>query len=156
MEANQEFETVPVSLDFISRLGYRETSHPKQYRCIRNGEPLELTVHFFENRSSPKVIYYTEAIYIPNGQIRHITLFQMDKNNDHELLHKFCLHALFFDEHIEARFEEENKFQPPAALIGPKAESWLNWIRVYWNTNHFENTYKELGGLNNNLQLIHD
>lgn len=154
MEANYEFEPIPVSQDFICRLGYRETSHPKQYRAIRNGEPLELTVHLFESRNSSKVIYYTEAVYIPSGQIRHKTLFQFNKDSDPELLHKFCLHTLFFDEKIETSFEEENKFHPPAQLNSPKAESWLNWIRVYWNTNHFNKTYKELGGLCDNQQLI--
>ncbi|RYG24273.1 MAG: hypothetical protein EOO01_43550 [Chitinophagaceae bacterium] len=156
MEANQEFDPIPVSQDFIARLGYHETSHPRQYRGIRNGEPLELTVHFFENGRSQKVIYYTEAVYIPSGKIRHKTLFQFDRNNDPELLHNFCLHTLFFDEKIEARFEEENRFHPPAQLNTSKAEAWLNWIRVYWNTNHFNSTYKELGGLSDNKQLIFD
>lgn len=156
METHQEFEPIPVTQDFITRLGYHETSHPRQYRSIRNGEPLELTVHLFESRNSDKVIYYTEAVYIPTGKIRHKTLFQFDRRNDPELLHKFCLHTLFFDEHIEARFEEENKFHPPAQLNNAKAASWLNWIRVYWNTNHFNTTYKELGGLSDNKQLIHN
>lgn len=156
METNQEFDPIPVSQDLISRLGYHETSHPKQYRSIRNGEPLELTVHFFESRNSAKVIYYTEAVYIPSGKIRHKTLFRFNNGNDHELLHKFCLHSLFFDENIEARFEEENKFHPPAQLNNPKAEAWLNWIRVYWNTNHFNNTYKELGGISDDQQLVRD
>lgn len=154
MEANHEFDPIPVSQDFISRLGYYETSHPKQYRSIRNGEPLELTVHLFESRNSKYVVYYTEAVYIPTGKRRHTTLFQFSKENDHELLHKFCLHTLFFDEKIEARFEEENKFHPPATLNNAKAESWLNWIRMYWNTNHFNSMYKELGGISDNKQLI--
>jgi hypothetical protein len=156
MEANYEFDPIPVSQDFINRLGFYETSHPRQYRSIRNGEPLELTVHLFENRNSKKVIYYTEAIYIPTGKTRHKTVFQFDRESDHEALHKFCLHALFFDEKIEAGFEEENKFHPPAELNNPKAEAWLNWIRVYWNTNHFNATYKELGGLNDNKELINN
>lgn len=155
METIHHADSITAGTDFIARLGYRELYQPRQFRCIRNGEPLELTVHTFENRSLSKVLYYTEALYIPSGKMRHTTLFHFNADSDHEALHKYCLHALFFDERIGAQFEKENRFTPPAHLDLEKAETFLNWVRVYWNSNYFSTRYKELGGLGNEADLLH-
>lgn len=142
------------SSDTIIRLGFRETSAPATFRCIRNGEPLELKIYLFENRNSGRVLYYTEAVYLPTGQLRHTTLFRFSSNEQHEVLHKYCLHTLFFDEQIELLFEQENKFHPPAHLQTAKADTLLHWVRSYWNTRHFNDQYKALGGLNSKKDLI--
>ena len=156
MVTSEAYETATVSFDFISRLGFRAMARPKQFYCVRNGEPLELSIHFFENKNTQKVIYYTEAKYIPTGHLRHVSAFQFKANEAHEKLHKFCLYDLFFDEKIESKFEEENTFHPSPLMNNAKAASWLDWMRVYWNTNHFKSTYKALGGLNCTSQIIHD
>lgn len=142
------------SADFIARLGFRETSRPDTFHCTRNGEPLELKVSSFRHRDDAHVIYYTEAKYLPSGQLRHTALFRFKAGDQHELLHKYCLHTLFFDEQIEAAFEQENKFHPPAHLHTAKADTLLQWVRSYWNTQHFNKKYKALGGLNSKKDLI--
>lgn len=154
METAYHTDNDHTGASFISRLGYRELSAPRQYKCVRNGEPLELTVHLFENLNTTTVLYYTEAIYIPTGKLRHTTLFRFNADSDHEAFHKYCLHALFFDERMGELFEEENKFYPPAHLDPVKAEQLLNWIRLYWNNNYFSTRYKELGGLKNESDLF--
>jgi hypothetical protein len=156
METIQAYETMNVSPDLISRLGFRTVTHPRHFYCVRNGEALELTIHLFENKNTNKVIYYTEAKYILSGKLRHKTLFQFKKEEDHEKQHIFYLHTLFFDETMVAQFEAENTFHPSPLMDKNKSESWLNWIRSHWNTNHFENKYKTLGGLNSPSQIIHD
>lgn len=142
------------SSDFITRLGFREVNTPATFFCTRNGEPLELKVYFFENRDSNDVVYYTEAIYQPAGQLRHTALFRFNRNEPHEQKHKYCLHSLFFDEQIEVLFEQENKFHPPAHLHTAKADTLLDWVRSYWNTQYFNKKYKALGGLNSKKDLI--
>ena len=156
METIQANETMTVSQDLISRLGFRAVTHPRHFYCVRNGEALELTVHLFDNKNTNKVIYYTEAKFILSGKLRHKTLFQFKQDEDHEKQHIFCLHALFFDEGMTAQFEKENTFQPSPIMDKAKSESWLTWIRNHWNTHHFENKYKTLGGLSSPKQLIHD
>lgn len=155
METICQADKNAAATDFISRLGYRELCAPVKLRCVRNGEPLEITVHLFENRTLSRVIYYSEAIYIPSGKLRHTTLFHFNADSEHEALHKYCLHALFFDERIEAQFERENRFGPAGHLDPVRAETFLNWVRVYWNSNHFATRYKELGGLHTENELIH-
>jgi len=155
METMQAYEIMNVSQDQISRLGYRAVTHPRHFYCVRNGEPLELTIHFFENKNTGQVIYYTEAKYIMSGRLRHKTLFRFRKEEDHEKLHVLYLHELFFDEAITAKFEEENTFHPSPLMDKYKSESWLNWIRNHWNTHHFENKYKALGGLHGAADIIH-
>lgn len=140
--------------DFISRLGYRLLQPPRQYHCMRNGESLGLTVHAFENRQLARVLYFTEAVYLPSGRPRHSTLFHFNADSAHEALHNYCLHALFFDERIGERFEEENKFHPPAHLNAEKAEILHHWIRIYWNSHYFATRYQELGGLAPGHDLI--
>lgn len=142
------------SSDFITRLGFREVNTPATFFCSRNGEALELKVYFFENRDSSHVVYYTEAIYQPAGQLRHTALFRFNRNEPHEQMHKYCLHSLFFDEQIEVLFEQENKFHPPAHLHTAKADTLLDWVRSYWNTQYFNKKYKALGGLNSKKDLI--
>lgn len=156
METIQANETITVSPDSISRLGFRAVTHPRHFYCVRNGEALELTIHFFDNKNTNKVIYYTEAKFIMSGKLRHKTLFQFKKEEDHEKQHIFCLHTLFFDETMATQFEQENTFHPSPLMDKNKSESWLNWIRGHWNTNHFESKYKTLGGLNSPNQIIHD
>ncbi|PSK94613.1 hypothetical protein [Taibaiella chishuiensis] len=152
---NALYPAVPhYSSDFIVRLGFRETGTPATFRCIRNGEPLELKVYAFENRNSNQAIYYTEAYYQPTGQLRHTALFRFPNSEQHELMHKYCLHTLFFDEQIGEQFEQENKFHPPAHLQTEKADTLLQWVRSYWNTRHFNEQYKTLGGLNSKKDLI--
>lgn len=154
METSYKNEQLLSGTGFISRLGYREMDKPKQYNCVRNGEPLTLTVYTFENRNLHHILYYTEAVYIPAGKMRHTALFRFNADSDHEALHKYCLHALFFDERMEQQFEKENRFAPPAHLNAEKTETFLNWVRVYWNSNYFATTYKELGGLQNEKDLL--
>lgn len=147
-------ETVQLNTDMITRLGFRVMNEPIVLRCIRNGEPLELKVYYFESRNMDAVIYYTEAYTIATGILRHSAAFRFRKSDNHELMHKYCLHALFFDEQIEQAFEEQNKFSPPAHLDQQKAASFLNSVRLYWNSRHFEETYKTLGGIESQKQLI--
>ena len=149
-------EQNPPNTDMISRLAYREAQAPTIFHCIRNGEALRLTVHFFESRNSRKVLYLTEAVFMPTGKTRHTTLFQFSKDDDHLALHKFCLHTLFFDEQLEALFNAENKFNPPTHLNAEKAEAFLNWVRYYWNTQTFNEQYKTLGGFHTPKDLIND
>lgn len=156
METMQAYETINVSPDSISRLGFRAVTHPRHFYCVRNGEALELTIHLFENKNTRKIIYYTEAKYILSGKLRHKTLFQFAKEEDHEKQHILFLHDLFFDEKIAEKFEEENTFHPSPLMDKYKSESWLNWIRSHWNKNHFESKYKALGGLNGNSDIIHN
>lgn len=155
METLNRDQTHP-NTEFISRLGYREAQAPSRLHCLRNGEALELIVHFFENRNSDKVIYYTEAIDMQTGRTRHTATFQFSRNNDHIALHKFCLYTLFFDEELEELFNEQNKFNPPVHLNAAKAESFLNWVRYFWNTQSFNEKYKMLGGLNSKNDLLKD
>lgn len=147
METTYHTEAGRTAASFLSRLGYRELNAPKQYNCIRNGEPLLLTVRLFENTQTEMVIYFTEAVYIPSGKLRHTTLFRFNAGGDHEGHHKYCLHALFFDERMGELFEQENKFNPPAHLDAAQAEQFHSWVRLYWNSNYFATRYKELGGL---------
>lgn len=154
METKNVLEAGVVSTEFISRLGYRASTHPRHFYCVRNGEPLELIVHFFENTRAGKVVYYTEARYIPNGKIRHTAIFQFNEQDDHESEHKFRLYELFYNDQIEAQFERENTFHPSPLMNNEKATSWLDWIRVYWNTCYFDNKYQVLGGLTNAQQII--
>jgi len=153
MEANKREANAP-NTEFISRLGFREISAPTTFHCLRNGEALELNIHFFENRNHKKVIYYTEAKDMQTGKIRHTATFQFNEDNDHLALHKFCLHTLFFDQTIEEDFTKENKFHPPMHLHPEKAEQFLNYVRYYWNTQCFNERYKMLGGLNSKKELI--
>lgn len=140
--------------DFITRLGFRETHTPDTFRCMRNGELLELKIYLFKHRDNAQVIYYTEAVSLATGQLRHTALFRFNRDDQHELLHKYCLHSLFFDEQIEALFEQDNKFHPPAHLQTTKADTLLHWVRSYWNTQYFNKKYKALGGLNSKKDLI--
>lgn len=148
--AEHTFDQSPL----IGRLGYREPEPPKVYRCIRNGEPLELTVHLYENRRAGKVLYYTEAVYIPGNKLRHTALFHFNAGHDHEALHKYCLHALFFDEQMGELFERENKCMAPAHLDPEKAGLFQSWVRLFWNSNYFKEKYKELGGLESASDLL--
>lgn len=152
MKTAEITETLPIHPELIGRLGYREVHPALVVKCVRNGEPIELNIRLFKNRSSSTVLYYTTATYIPSNTLRHSTLFMFDGNNNHEALHKFCLYKLFFDETIEHQFEKEHKLtmQHP----GRKAAEWLSWIRVCWNSNHFKTMYNELGGINNYQQII--
>ncbi|WP_118950552.1 hypothetical protein [Taibaiella helva] len=154
METTINAEPARDQAALIGRLGYRELEQPRIYKCVRNGEPLALTIHLYENRNACKVLYYTEAVYIPGNQLRHTALFHFNATNDHEALHKYCLHALFFDEKIGFQFEQENKHTAPAHLDPEKAELFQNWVRLFWNSNHFKEKYKELGGLENPSDLI--
>lgn len=147
METTYQTDAERAGSSFLSRPGYRELNSPKQYNCMRNGEPLELTVHLLEHLYTDTVVYYTEAVYIPTGKIRHTTLFRFNTDGDHEAFHAYCLHALFFDERMGEQFERENKFNPPAHLDAAQADQFLNWVRIYWNSNYFATRYKELGGL---------
>jgi hypothetical protein len=156
METMQVYETINVSQDLISRLGFRAVTHPRHFYCVRNGEALELTIYLFENKNTDKVIYYTEAKYILSGKLRHKTLFRFRKNEDHEKQHILFLHDLFFDEAIAEQFEKENTFHPSPLIDKNKSESWLNWIRNHWNTHHFENKYKTLGGLKGTADIIYN
>ncbi|WP_118973595.1 hypothetical protein [Taibaiella koreensis] len=154
METTINAETTGDQAALIGRLGYRELERPRTYHCVRNGEPLMLTVHLYENRNACKVLYYTEAVYIPGNKPRHTTLFHFNADSDHEALHKYCLHALFFDEKIGAHFEQEHNHTAPAHLDAEKAEQFRNWVRLFWNSNYFKEKYKELGGLEHASDLI--
>lgn len=152
MEKLTIMESLPVASELISRLGFVEVHPAVSAQCLRNGEPLALHIRLFKNRNSKKVIYFTTATYLPDNTQRYTTLFMFEADNNHEALHKFCLHQLFFDEDIEKKFETEHKLtmQHP----NEKAAEWLSWIRHYWNINHFKTLYKELGGLYNYHQII--
>ncbi len=142
------------SVDFIHRLGYREINKPMLFHCIRNQEPLMLKVYYLENERKGTVVYYTEAEYIPTGQLRHTCIFLFDRNKDHERLHKVCLYTLFLDEKITRLFEEQNKWEAPPHLDKEKAEIFQNWVRFYWNTGYFNDQYALLGGLQDKQQLL--
>lgn len=142
------------SMDFIYRLGYREVKKPVSFHCIRNQEPLHLRIYYLENERKGKVIYYTEAEYIPTGQLRHTCIFRFDRNKDHIALHNFCLHTLFFDESITQLFEEQNRFEPSIHLTPEKAELFQNWVRFCWNTRYFNEHYTMLGGLQDKRELL--
>ncbi len=156
METKHHTDANHAAASHLAGLGYRELSTAKQYKCIRNGEPLELTVHLYQHNATATVLYYTEAVYIPTGKLRHKSFFRFNADGDHEAFHKYCLHALFFDERMGELFEQENKFNPPAHLDTEKADRFMNWVRVYWNSNYFATRYKELGGLENESALSPD
>jgi hypothetical protein len=143
----------PISHQYISRLGYRESGPAAQYSCNRNGDVLLLTIYTFQHDKRNKVLYFTLATDA-QGNNRHKTLFQFSATEDHLLLHKLYLHQLFFDTGIGEHFSRENKFNVTAH--NAQTESWQEWIRTYWNNNHFEKTYQELKGLKDYHQIIQD
>ncbi len=141
-------------IDFMHRLGYREVHRPQIFNCIRNAEPLQLRVYYFQNEKRQKVAYYTEAVCISTGYLRHTTLFLFGQIEDHLRLHHLCLYTLFFDERIAGMFEEENRSSPPGHLDTVQTEKFKDWVRFYWNTNHFKENYARLGGLEHTRQLL--
>lgn len=140
--------------EFIYRLGYRELQAPGIIHCVRNGEALRLEVRYFENRQGNGVIYYTEAYNEHTGGLRHTTVFTFPMSCEHAAIHQRYLHELFLDTEIENRFEEENKFMPAAHLSTDHVALFDGWVRFCWNTNHFREQYKKLGGLEYRRQLL--
>lgn len=146
--------TISLDANQISRLGFRNMQEPVTFRCIRNGEALELKVYYFESRNLDTVIYYTDITTLASGARRHATAFRFKKKDNHELLHKYCLHLLFFDEQIQLDFESQNTFSPSTHLDKEKASQYLDAVKYYWNSRHFDMTYKILNGIESQKEII--
>jgi hypothetical protein len=146
--------TQQLDVQQIARLGFRAMNEPTTYCCVRNGETLVLKVYLFENRDLNQVIYYTDAISISSGKCRHTTIFKFHKSDAHQTIHNYYLHQLFFDEQIEQQFEQENTFAPAAHLNPEKAAAFLNAVRFYWNSRHFEYNYQKLHGIQSAKEII--